>query len=180
MGQREKVGKNGSVRGQVKWFDTAKGFGFIVAEDCKSDILLHANVLRSFGRNSIAGNSSIEVVVQETDRGCQATEIINIEAPLAALADNVLNDVLGFEVMIDPKQALQPARVKWFDRGKGFGFVNIFGQAEDIFIHMEVLQACGLSELQPGEAICIKTADGPRGRMVWNVQVWDHAVAEQV
>ena len=35
------------VQGHVKWFDPAKGFGFIVAQDGGPDILLHANALRN-------------------------------------------------------------------------------------------------------------------------------------
>ncbi|MHA1128835.1 MAG: cold-shock protein, partial [Alphaproteobacteria bacterium] len=38
------------IKGQVKWFDATKGFGFVVSEDEDGDILLHANVLRNFGR----------------------------------------------------------------------------------------------------------------------------------
>jgi len=170
------VGQEGAVRGQIKWYDTAKGFGFIVADNCESDILLHANVLRSFGRNSIAGSSIIEVIVQKTDRGCQATEIIKIDPPTEIAGSNAIVQILGDGVVVDPLAPLMPARVKWFDREKGFGFVNVFGDAEDIFIHMEVLHACGLADLQPGEAVCIKTALGPRGKMVWDVEVWDNAI----
>ncbi len=174
------MGNNGTVRGQVKWFDATKGFGFIVAEGCKSDILLHANVLHSYGRNSIAGSARVEVVVQDTERGCQATEIINIELPEAEAGLESIRQILGDEVIKNPQPDLQPARVKWFDRGKGFGFVNIFGNSDDIFVHMEVLHSCGLAKLQPGEAVGVRTAEGPRGLMAWDVRVWDHALDEKV
>jgi CspA family cold shock protein len=170
------VGKEGTVKGQVKWFDAAKGFGFIVADETKSDILLHANVLRSFGRNSIAGGARIEAVVQVTERGSQAIEIIKIAALEGEVAQDALKTILGEDVEVDPTAPLLPARVKWFDRGKGFGFVNVFGSSEDIFVHMEVLHASGLAELQPGEAVCIRTASGPRGQMAWDVKVWDEAL----
>ena len=42
------------VRGQVKWFDTTKGYGFVVSADGEGDILLHGNVLRVFGFTSVA------------------------------------------------------------------------------------------------------------------------------
>ena len=172
--------KNGTVRAQVKWFDTTKGFGFIVADGCKTDILLHANVLRSFGRNSIAGNAVIEVVIQQTERGCQATEILKIEPPAASAGSEMFLQILGEGVEIDPTAPLRPARVKWFDREKGFGFVNIFGSAEDVFVHMEILHACGLTELLPGEAVSVRTTNGPRGLLVWDVQVWDHVLVNTV
>ena len=37
------------ISGVIKWFDVAKGFGFIVPDEGGSDILLHANVLRNYG-----------------------------------------------------------------------------------------------------------------------------------
>ena len=42
---------------------------------------------------------------------------------------------------------LEPARVKWFDRVKGFGFVNIYGRPEDVFLHMETLRQYGYGEV---------------------------------
>ena len=47
------------VLGRVKWFDPAKGFGFIVVDDEPSDIMLHANILRNFGQSSIADGAGI-------------------------------------------------------------------------------------------------------------------------
>jgi len=170
------LGESATISGQVKWFDAAKGFGFIVADDFEKDILLHANVLRSFGQNSIASSSRIEMVVQETERGAQVVEIFCIQPPDVSLNGATVNGVIP-SVSLNKDAPVEPARVKWFDRGKGFGFVNIFGRRDDIFIHMEVLHACGLADLQTGEAIGVRTAVGERGEMVWDVKIWDQASA---
>ena len=69
------------MHGHVKWFDPAKGFGFVVSEDSPSDILLHANVLRNFGQGSVADGAGITVQVQQTQRGVQAVEVLSIEPP---------------------------------------------------------------------------------------------------
>ena len=47
MGELQQFGAEARlVDGTVKWFDPAKGFGFIVADETNGDILLHANVAR--------------------------------------------------------------------------------------------------------------------------------------
>jgi CspA family cold shock protein len=68
---------------------------------------------------------------------------------------------------------LEPARVKWFDKGKGFGFANVFGRAEDVFVHVEVLRMSGFADLAAGEAICLRILEGKRGRMAAQVLAWD-------
>jgi CspA family cold shock protein len=66
------------VRGRVKWFDTTKGYGFVVGEDGEGDILLHGNVLRVFGFSSVAEGAEIVLSVQRTERGRQAVEVVDI------------------------------------------------------------------------------------------------------
>ena len=69
------------VTGLVKWFDPSKGYGFILDENGGSDILLHGNVLRNFGRSSVADQSRVQVLVQHTSRGVQAAEVVSVEPP---------------------------------------------------------------------------------------------------
>ena len=165
------------IKGRVKWFDTTKGYGFIVTDENDGDILLHANVLRNFGRSSVAEGAGILVEVQATDRGRQAVNILEIEAPEAEEED-VDGGAARPTDYIPPKPTdapLMPARVKWFDKAKGFGFVNVFADAQDIFVHMEVLRIYGLADLQPGEAVCVRIVSGPRGQMASEVRNWDYA-----
>lgn len=160
------------VIGQVKWFDATKGFGFVISDSGGPDILLHANVLRNFGQGSVADGSSIELHVQETDRGFQAVEVISITPP-ADVEQERTAPVFDVDLAAIP---LTPARVKWFDKAKGFGFANAYGKNNDIFLHIEVLRRCGLADLQPGEAVCIRVVDGERGQMAAEVHAWDFAV----
>jgi cold shock protein len=165
------------VHGHVKWFDPAKGFGFIVADEGGADILLHANVLRNFGQSSVADGAAITVRVQMTQRGVQAVAVVEIAPPAPGLFP------LG-EESVQPNAAelaempLMPARVKWFDKGKGFGFANVFGRNEDVFLHIEVLRSSGLADLQAGEAVALKVVDGKRGRMAVQVVSWESAARQ--
>jgi len=74
---------------------------------------------------------------------------------------------------------LEPARVKWFDKSKGFGFANVFGKPQDVFLHIEVLRQSGLSDLQPGEALAMRVIEGKRGRMAAEVQAWETVLTER-
>jgi CspA family cold shock protein len=160
------------VRGRVKWFDGTRGFGFIIADDGGPDILLHANVLRNFGQGSVAEHSGIVVKAHETPRGLQANEVLDITPP-----DTEEEAARTSSVAIPDAPADAPflaARVKWFDKAKGFGFANVFGHDEDVFVHVEVLRRFGLADLQAGEAVVMKVVDGPRGKLAAEVRSWDY------
>lgn len=159
------------VRGHVKWFDTTKGYGFVVAGDDDGDILLHGNVLRVFGFTSVAEGAEIVLRVQSTDRGRQAVEVVDI------IPGEVANDAGTIATGLPPGAAagpLEPARVKWFDRVKGFGFVNVYGKPEDVFLHMETLRQYGYGEVVAGDVLAVRVTTGPRGPMVYEVRSWDY------
>jgi CspA family cold shock protein len=159
------------VRGHVKWFDTTKGYGFVVGDDGGGDILLHGNVLRVFGFTSVAEGAEILMEVQSTERGRQAVEVLDIvpsagpPEAIAALLEPANGQAAG---------PLQPARVKWFDRVKGFGFINVYGRSEDVFLHMETLRQFGYGEVIAGDVLAVRVTAGPRGPMVYEVRSWDY------
>ena len=64
-----------------------------------------------------------------------------METTSATLAD--FENVDNAEVA---QMLLEAARVKWFDKAKGFGFANIWGSSEDVFVHVEILRSSGLAD----------------------------------
>lgn len=158
--------------GHIKWFDPVKGFGFILADDGGPDILLHANVLRSFGQSSIADGAQVDVEAVPTPRGLQATAILSLvpppEDPARPLAEFACDNGAALESL-----PFMPARVKWFDKAKGFGFATVFGQPVDVFLHYDVLRHGGFADLATGEAIALRLVKGSRGLMAVQVGSWD-------
>jgi len=64
----------------------------------------------------------------------------------------------------------QQAEVKWFNRVRSFGFVNIEPDGQDIFVHMEILRKAGIEALVPGQYVLVRFGSGPKGLMATDVK----------
>jgi CspA family cold shock protein len=162
------------VVGRVKWFDVGRGFGFVLSPEVERDILLHVNVLRGFGQSSVAEGAEVRMRVQRSARGFQATEVLAVVPPEP---DEGADRLPEFFRPVPDGLPYEPARVKWFDKGKGFGFANVFGRTEDVFVHADVLRRYGLADLMPGEAMCLRVVDGARGKLAVEVRRWEDYTA---
>lgn len=152
------------VEGKVKWFDAAKGFGFITASNIPGDILLHANFVRRFGQSSVSSDALIECRVEENQGRYRVAEIIRYE-PADCDVEPQYRDL--------PDQlVLQPARTKWFCKKKAYGFAVAFEAPGDIFIGCHVLSAAGLTHLDQGEAIAVATKQTEKGLIAIKVSPW--------
>lgn len=60
--------------------------------------------------------------------------------------------------------------VKWFNNAKGYGFINIEGEDEDIFVHYSQILQDGFRTLKPDESVEFELNRGPKGLHATNVQ----------
>jgi len=69
-------------RGKVKWFNDAKGFGFIEQEE-GSDIFVHYTAITMEGFKTLSENQVVDFEVVEGPRGPQAANVVAVEGEVA-------------------------------------------------------------------------------------------------
>ncbi|OGX15911.1 MAG: cold-shock protein [Omnitrophica WOR_2 bacterium RBG_13_41_10] len=67
------------MKGKVKWFSNAKGYGFITTEDEK-DIFVHYSAIAGDGYKSLNDGDAVEFEITQSDKGEAAVNVKKISA----------------------------------------------------------------------------------------------------
>ena len=62
--------------GTVKWFNDAKGFGFIAPADGSSDVFVHFSAIQGSGFKSLAEGQKVQFEVRKGPKGLQAENVM--------------------------------------------------------------------------------------------------------
>jgi CspA family cold shock protein len=151
------------VAGAIKWFDVAKGYGFIVPDNGGHDILLHVSVLRRDGYQAAFEGARVVVEAVERPKGMQVFRILSMDESTAIHPAQM--PPARTHVQVVPTGGFERTTVKWFNRLRGFGFVSRGDGTPDIFVHMETLRRFGIMDLKPGQILLVRFGNGPKGLM---------------
>ncbi len=150
------------IAGLVKWFDVAKGYGFIKpATGPQGDILLHQTCVRQSGFRFAQEGARVVCEAVQGPKGLQARRLLSLDnsTATAQAAPRPMRFVA------EPRGQAFEATVKWFNRGKGYGFVTRGPDTPDIFVHMETLRRFAIRELKQGQRVRVRVGDGPKGEL---------------
>jgi CspA family cold shock protein len=64
-------------KGEVKWFNEGKGFGFIGRED-GPDVFVHFSAIQGEGFKSLAEGDAVEFEVVEDEKGLKAVNVVKV------------------------------------------------------------------------------------------------------
>jgi cold shock protein len=162
------------IGGTIKWFDVAKGYGFIVPDNGMADVLLHVTTLRKDGYQAAQEGMRIVCEAVMRSKGLQVFRIVSLDESTAA--HPAQSPPARTHLQVVPSGGFEICIVKWFNRVRGFGFLSRGDGTEDIFVHMETLRRYGIAELKPGDGLLVRFGDGPKGLMAAEVRPLEAAL----
>lgn len=66
------------VKGSVKWFNDAKGYGFIQCATSGDDVFVHFRAIRSDGFRTLKEGQNVEFSLIKGDKGLQADDVLTL------------------------------------------------------------------------------------------------------
>lgn len=143
---------------EVAWFNGEKGFGFLKLSD-GSDAFIHLSKLRAAGHERLPEAARLRVRTELGQKGLQVVEVISVEVVAGSAQKRPAT-----ESVTTPAGELEGSGVvKRYDSIKGFGFIQLDGGGEDVFVHATTLARNGVAALDAGQKVHLGYSRGQKG-----------------
>ena len=167
--------------GTVKWFNTAKGFGFIQPDDGGSDVFVHISAVEQAGLRGLNEGDQVQFELEQDRRSGKLSAgqlvVTGQGAPVArsgggggGFGGGPRGGGGGFDRAPrgggfgggagggggrSPGQIAGSGdgTVKWFNPTKGFGFIQPNDGGQDVFVHISAVEQAGLRGLNEGQTV---------------------------
>ncbi len=149
------------ISGVIKWFDVAKGYGFIVPDSGGPDVLLHVTCLRRDGFQTAYEGARVVCEALDRPKGMQAFRVLSMDESTAAHPAQLPPTRQRSAVAASSPHVA--ATDKWLKPKRRYGNLSEGEGQPDIFVHMETLRRFGMAELRPGQNVLVRYGEGPKG-----------------
>lgn len=149
------------VTAKVKWFNPAKGFGFVAPNDGTSDAFLHVSVVQRAGLRTLRQGATIICDLTNGPRGPQVSIIDRVD-------DSTVADDMP---PADGDESVLEGEIKFFAVDKGYGFGMPVSGGPDVFIGIGTLQRSNLDRLESGQQVRMYVRPGKKGPMAVRIEV---------
>lgn len=157
------------VDAKVKWFNASKGFGFVTPADGTQDAFLPMATLRRAGFEDVSEGASLVCEIGDGAKGPLVVNVIDVDLT-TVVAPSSPRGGYDRDVPQTPSGSLDGS-VKWFEPGKGYGFISPDGGGKDVFIHITALRRSGLQGLDPGVRVRVDVVDGKKGLEAFGITI---------
>ncbi|HEX9462707.1 MAG TPA: cold shock domain-containing protein [Alphaproteobacteria bacterium] len=165
------------IRATVKWFNTAKGFGFVTPADGSPEAFLHLSALKQAGFESVGEGAGMLVEIGQSPKGRQVLRVLEVDnsmarapAPRPRMGGGVGPGPGAAPISLEGAVDVDGV-VKWFSSLKGYGFVSPNDGGKDVFVHITILRNAGLDSLMPGQNVRMKVVTARKGPEAVQVQL---------
>jgi len=94
-------------QGKVKWFNNAKGYGFIIEDGCSEDLFAHFSSIQMEGYKTLKAGQAVSFEKQPSGKGIHAVNICSMETVTSHGTDSSLDDEV---ISVEEEQPLAQQR----------------------------------------------------------------------